>query len=83
MAYFNDLIDSEGAPNGVRPRPSAGTASVLAYAPRRLRVDKPEMRGDAEIAYWRDRALRAETELRTLEARVQRIVTAITHPPAR
>ncbi len=83
MAFFNDLIETiEGSPSGGRLRASAGTASVLAYAPRRLRADKPEAKSDAEIAYWRGRALRAETDLKTLETRVQRIIRALKTPRA-
>ena len=50
---------------------------MLQYAPRRLRAEKgePAARADLEIAYWRERAYRAEAQLVTLGARVRRIAS--------
>ena len=49
------------------------------YAPRRLRSDRPEaqQKAEAERAYWRDRAFRAESQLQELEARIRGIAAAV------
>ena len=84
MAFFNELIRNiEQAPPAERSRAQAHTATVLQYAPRRLRaVDSAPAEGEAaEIAYWRARACRAEAELVTLEARVRQIASKARRAP--
>jgi hypothetical protein len=79
MAFFHELIESiEMSPGGARPRVPNRTSSALAYAPRRLRPDKPEAAGrlESEAAYWRERALGAERRLLALESRVQRLASS-------
>ena len=78
MAFFDELIRNiELTPTPDKPRAQARTAAVLQYAPRRLRAEKgePAARADLEIAYWRERAYRAEAQLVTLGARVRRIAS--------
>lgn len=80
MAFFNDLIETmeKSPPDRVPPVPGA-TSTVLMYAPRRLRADRPDalQKAEGEIAYWRARACRAEARLMTLEARIRRIAAAV------
>lgn len=77
MAFSHDLISEiERSLSSVRERHLGATADVLKYAPRRLRPDmsgNAAARDQAEIAYWRERAFKAETRLRALETRVQHI----------
>ena len=76
MAIFDDLISgSEHSPrNDVRLRHLGATSAVLKYAPPRLRAAAvASAEGESEIAYWRARALRAEAQLVTLEARIRRL----------
>ena len=76
MAIFNDLnLPVEGLPrDDVRARHLGATTAVLKYAPRRLRPDAAEdAKAQADIAYWRERAFKAETRLRALETRVRHL----------
>jgi hypothetical protein len=81
MAFFNELIETiERTPQPAERPPALGaTATVQMYAPRRLRSDRPEaqQKAEAERAYWRDRAFRAESQLQALEARIQGIAAFV------
>lgn len=72
MSFFSELTDviSE-PPNAVRLRHLGATTDVLKYAPPRLRSETVDRaKAQADIAYWRERAFKAETKLRALETRV-------------
>lgn len=83
MAFFNELIRTiEQSPSPERARAQVRSAAVLQYAPRRLRADKAEAaaakaeaKAEMDIAYWRSRAMAAEAQLITLEARVRRLAS--------
>ena len=52
------------------------TAAVLKYAPPRLRPDTADnAKIEADTAYWRERAFKAETRLRALETRIKHIAS--------
>ena len=75
MAFFYDPIVTVAPPASVaRARHLGATATVMRYAPRRLRPnggDPALVQAEADAAYWRRRAFKAETELRALETRLQ------------
>lgn len=73
LAFSIDLIDEiEQSLSSIRQRHLGATSAVLQYAPRRLRADASDAaKAQADIAYWRERAFKAETRLRALETRVQ------------
>jgi hypothetical protein len=57
-----------------RLRHLGATSAVLKYAPPRLRPDTADReKVQADIAYWRERAFKAETRLRALETRIKNI----------
>lgn len=73
MAFFNDLINTI-EPLPLHARHLGATSAVLKYAPRRLRPDTADKaKVEADIAYWRQRAFKAETRLRALETRIKNI----------
>ncbi|MBI1202197.1 MAG: hypothetical protein GC182_06765 [Rhodopseudomonas sp.] len=72
MSFFSDLSETIAEPpQAVRLRHLGATTDVLKYAPPRLRAETIDRaKAQADIAYWRERAFKAETKLRTLETRV-------------
>ena len=76
LAFFDDPnspIDDLPR-DDVRARHLGATTAVLKYAPRRLRPDAAEdAKAQAALAYWRERAFKAETRLRALETRVRQL----------
>jgi hypothetical protein len=73
LAFFNDLINTI-EPLPLHARHLGATSAVLKYAPRRLRPDTADKaKVEADIAYWRQRAFKAETRLRALETRIKNI----------
>lgn len=76
MAFFDDLNSAgERSPrNDVQLRHLGATSAVLKYAPPRLRAAAlASAKDESEVAYWRQRAYRAEAQLVTLEARIRRL----------
>ena len=51
MAFFNDLIETiEKTPPARLPPAPGATSTVLMYAPRRLRADRPDALQKAELS---------------------------------
>jgi uncharacterized small protein (DUF1192 family) len=75
LAFFTDQNSPAAPPQiAARASPIGATAAVLKYAPRRLRPesgDDAAAQAQAQAAYWRERAFKAETRLRALETRLQ------------
>lgn len=75
MTFFNEPTDApEQSSSPVHARHLGATSAVLKYAPPRLRPDAADnAKAQADIAYWRERAFKAETRLRALETRIKNI----------
>ncbi len=72
MSFFTDA--PVPPPQMTQLRHLGATAAVLKYAPPRLRPDTADnAKIQADIAYWRERAFKAETRLRALETRIKNI----------
>ena len=77
MSFFSELTNVIGEPpHAVRLRHLGATTDVLKYAPPRLRAETVDRaKAQADIAYWRERAFKAETRLRALETRVHMLAS--------
>jgi hypothetical protein len=72
LSFFTDV--PVPPPQIARLRHLGATSAVLKYAPPRLRPDTADReKVQADIAYWRERAFKAETRLRALETRIKNI----------
>jgi hypothetical protein len=75
LSFF---IDAPVPPPQTAPmqRHLGATAAVMKYAPPRLRPDTADKaKIEADTAYWRERAFKAETRLRALETRIKHIAS--------
>ena len=81
MAFFQQLITNlEHSPAGQQAAQTrgGGVQEVLKYAPRKVRCQhgtaaEPINQLETELKQWRDRACRAETQLRFIEKSIQQI----------
>jgi hypothetical protein len=78
LAFFTDSIDVHVPPPAAAThlRHLGATTTVLKYAPRRLRPDSGNeaiANAQADARYWRERAFKAETQLRALETRLRQL----------
>lgn len=73
MAFSTDFPEIEQSLSALRHRHLGAASAVLKYAPPRLRPDADAARAQADAAYWRERAFKAETRLRALETRLRRL----------